>query len=534
RFQYNKTFGTSHDLKVMLAYEVLQFNWEQFRNVIQNFDNQSTGVNDIGRGSTAAEYTTVRRKNKRLSYFTRLNYTLFDRYLFTATFRVDGSDRVSPNNRWGYFPSGAFAWRVSDETFMSGIEQISNLKIRLSYGATGNEAIPPYVFLPQLGSAFYSSNDELIFGLAPTVRGNENLTWETTHQFNAGLDLGLIEGRLNIALDYYKKITTDLLLDTPIPAQSGFESQFQNVGRIDNEGIELQVSTVNIDRNNFRWKTDFNITFNRNEVVNLGDAAFIPVTTFGGWQTDIARVIVGEQVGTMFGYEYIGVYQIEEFTWQNNSDPSIPHDDRVYELREGLPVFEAGNAAPGAMKYADTDGNGVINDDDRKVIGQSNPLHFGGLNNTFSYKNFDLSVFFQWSYGNDLYNAGRLRLNGNRIWTNISQDFFEGRWTPDNPTNEFPAYGRVDQNIPSSYFVEDGSFLRLRTVTLGYRIPKSVTKRLGISGARISAIGNNLLTWTNYTGWDPEVNFNNPLITGLDRIAYPRARSYTFSLNITF
>ncbi len=336
-----------------------------------------------------------------------------------------------------------------------------------------------------------------------------------------------------MAVDYYKKITTDLLLNTPIPAQNGFQSQFQNIGRIDNEGIEFQISTVNIDKNNFRWKTDFNVTFNRNEVVDLGDAQFIPVTTFGGWQTDIARVIVGEQVGTMFGYKYEGVYQIDDFTWQNNSDSNVAHGDRTYVLKDEPAEYPAGNPIPGAMKYADTDGNGVIDDDDRQVIGQSNPLHTGGLNNTFSYKNFDVSVFFQWVYGNDIYNAGKLRLNGNRLWTNISQDFFEGHWTPENPSNEFPAYGRVDQNIPSSYFVEDGSFLRLRTVTFGYRIPKSVTDKLGIGGVRVSVIGNNLLTWTNYSGWDPEVNYRDPLITGLDRIAYPRARSYTFSLNVT-
>ncbi|MEQ8548702.1 MAG: TonB-dependent receptor [Cyclobacteriaceae bacterium] len=534
QLQYNKSIGSNHELKVMAAYEITQFNWEQFRNIIQNFQDQSTGVNDISRGTTPAEYITARRKNKRLSYFTRVNYTLLDKYLFTATFRADGTDRVAPGSQWGFFPSVAFAWRVSDEAFMSAVKSVSNLKLRLSYGETGNEAIPPYVFLPQLGPAFYSSNDELVFGLAPTTKGNDVLTWETTRQLNSGIDIGLIEGRFNIAVDYYKKITTDLLLDTPIPAQSGFQSQFQNIGRIDNEGIEIQISTVNIDKNNFRWKTDFNITFNRNEVVSLGDAQFIPVSTFGGWQTDIARVIVGEQVGTMFGYNFVGVYQIEDFTWQNDSDLNIPHEDRNYVLRDELPSYPAGNPTPGSMKYSDTDGNGVIDDDDRQVIGQSNPVHFGGLNNTFSYKNFDLSVFFQWVYGNDLYNAGKLRLNGNRLWTNISQDFFEGHWTPENPSNEYPAYGRVDQNVPSSYFVEDGSFIRLRTVSFGYRMPKEITDRLGVGAVRFSVIGNNLLTWTNYSGWDPEVNYRDPLITGLDRIAYPRAKSYTFSINVTF
>jgi TonB-linked SusC/RagA family outer membrane protein len=513
---------------------VFQYNWEDFRNTIGNFEDETTGVNDISKGTTLSEYRTSRNRNKRLSYLTRVNYTLFDRYLITASIRADGSDKFGPGNRWGYFPSAAVAWRVSDEAFLANIRTVSNLKVRLSYGASGNERIPPYTYLAQLGPAYYASNDAITFGLAPSSLENSNLKWEITNQFDAGIDLGLIKDRVTFTFDYYKKITRDLLLDAPIPSQSGFNSQFQNIGRIDNQGVELQISSVNMDKNNFRWKTDFNITFNRNKVVNLGEADFIPVTTFGGWQTDIARVIVGQPIGTMYGYDYAGVYQIDDFTWQGDSDPGIAHEDRTYVLKDDRPVYESGTPIPGGMKYSDINEDGLINDDDRQVIGQSNPVHFGGLNNTFSYKNFDLSVFFQWTYGNDLYNAGKLRLNGNRLWMNISQDYFENHWTPENPGNEYPAYGSVDQNVPSSYFVEDGSFLRLKTVSLGFRVPKRVIKKMGISTMRFNLIANNLLTWTTYTGWDPEVNYSDPLISGLDRISYPRARSYTFSVNVTF
>ena len=227
------------------------------------------------------------------------------------------------------------------------------------------------------------------------------------------------------------------------------------------------------------------------------------------------------------------IYQINDFTWDNNSDPNIPHDDRTYVLKEGLPVY-SGTALPGRMKYVDTNGDGFINDDDRKVIGDSNPDHFGGINNTFTYKNWDLSVFFQWSYGNDLYNATKVRLNGVNPWMNIEQAYFDNQWTPENPNNTYPAYGSIDQAIASSYYVEDGSYLRLRTVSLGYKLPKEITDKLGVNSVKLNLIGNNLATWTKYTGWDPEVNFNNPLLSGFDRIAYPRARNFTLSLKATF
>jgi TonB-linked SusC/RagA family outer membrane protein len=517
----------------MGAFEVFHYNFEDFLNQITGFEDQTTGVNNISKGTSPSDYSSQRWSTNRLSYLGRVNYTLFDKYLITGSIRADGSDKFGADNRWGYFPSAAVGWRVSEEPFLQDVETISNLKLRASYGATGNERIPPYTYLAQLDPSFYASNDALIFGLSPSALPNPNLKWEVTNQFNAGIDLGLFDGRLSLSADVYQKITTDLLLNAPIPAQSGFTAQWQNIGRVDNYGLELQVSTVNFDKNEFSWRTDFNISFNRNEVKDLGGAEFIPVNTFGGWQSNIGRVIVGQPIGTMFGYMLDGIYQIDDFTWQNDSDPNISHGDRNYELKESLPGY-AGSALPGRKKYVDTNVDGFIDDDDRQVIGQSNPVHFGGINNTFSYKNFDLSVFFQWSYGNDIYNAAKVRLNGVQPWMNITKDYFENRWTPENPTNEYPAYGSLDQQVASSYYVEDGSFLRLRTVSLGYTLPGSLTEKLGLGSLKVNLIGNNLLTWTNYTGWDPEVNFNNPLLSGLDRISYPRARTFTFSLNATF
>ncbi|WP_242120538.1 SusC/RagA family TonB-linked outer membrane protein [Aestuariivivens sediminicola] len=533
QLHFNKTFGSDHRIDAMAAFEIYHYNFEDFENEVTGFENQTTGVNNISVGTSVSNYTTQRWNTNRLSYLGRVNYALFDKYLITASIRADGSDKFGEGNRWGYFPSGAIGWKVSDEGFMQNITAISNLKLRLSYGETGNERIPAYTYLAQLDPTFYASNDNLIFGLAPSSIPNPDLKWETTNQYNAGMDLGLFGGSLTLSADFYKKITEDLLLNAPIPSQSGFNSQWQNIGRIDNEGLELQLTSFNISKNNFTWRTDFNISFNRNEVRDLGGAEFIPVSTGGGWQSNVGRIIVGQPIGTMFGYEFDGIYQIDDFTWDNNSDPNIPHDDRTYVLKEGLPVY-SGTALPGRMKYVDTNGDGFINDDDRKVIGDSNPDHFGGINNTFTYKNWDLSVFFQWSYGNDLYNATKVRLNGVTPWMNIDQDYFENHWTPTNPNNSYPAYGSIDQAIASSYYVEDGSYLRLRTVSLGYKLPKEITDKLGVNSVKFNLIGNNLATWTKYNGWDPEVNFNNPLLSGFDRIAYPRARNFTLSLKATF
>lgn len=531
QLHYNKSLGSIHNIDAMGAFEIFHYNFEDFENEVVNFDNQTTGVNNISIGSAVSQYSTQRWNTNRLSFLGRVNYSLFDRYLFTASIRADGSDKFGSGNRWGYFPSGAIAWKVSDEEFMKNVDAVSNLKFRLSYGATGNERIPPYTYLAQLDPTFYASDDNLIFGLSPSSLPNSDLKWETTDQYNAGIDLGLFRGSLTLTADIYNKITRDLLLDAPIPSQVGFNSQWKNIGRIDNKGLELQITSYNINKKSFSWRTDFNISFNRNEVKDLGGADYIPVTTPGGWQVNTGRVIVGEQIGTMYGYVFDGIYQIDDFTWDDTDNPD--HEDRNYILKDGLPVY-SGTAYPGRMKYKDINGDGFINDEDRKVIGNSNPKHFGGLNNSFKYKNWDLTVFLNWSYGNDIYNASKVRLNGVASWMNISQDYFDNHWTPENPSNQYPAYGSLDQQIASSYYVEDGSYLRLKTVSLGYRLPKDISNTLGFNGIQFNIIGNNLATWTNYTGWDPEVNYRNPLLSGFERISYPRARSFTFSLKATF
>lgn len=532
--RYNKTFNKKHRVNAMAAFETAHYNYENFRNIVTSFEDESTGVNDISKGASVNNYETSRWETNRISYLSRVNYTYADRYLFTASIRADGSDKFGAGSRWGYFPSGAFAWRVTQEEFMKEIKSISNVKLRLSYGETGNERIPAYSQYAKMENTYYAGNDVLMFGMAPSSRANPDLKWETTVQYNAGIDLGFFENRLSITYDYYQKQTNDMLVNTPVSSQSGYSSQWSNLGDIDNKGMELVISSVNIHKKDFSWETSFNISFNKNKVKSIGGAEYIPVTIGGGWLITPGRVIVGEPIGVMYGYVQDGIYQIDDFTWQDDSDPTIPHEDRTYILKEGVTTFSSGNPSPGSIRYKDLDGDDNVDDqNDRTIIGDSNPIHVGGLNNSFRYKNFDLSFLFQWSYGNDVFNAGKLRLNGYQTYMNVTNDYYNNFWTPDRPSNEYPGVGKLDGLI-SDYFVEDASYLRFKTVSIGYTLPNRFLRGTGLSGVKIYATGNNLYTWTNYSGFDPEVQSNNSLLRGYERTSYPRSRTITLGVNVKF
>ena len=379
--RYMKTFNKKHWVNILIGAEAARYINESFFNDITGFENQSLGFNDISIGQVFKDFGSNRSPSNRISYFSSVNYTLKGKYLFTGNFRADASDRFGAKNRWGYFPGAAFAWNAHKEKFIKNIRQINQLKLRTSYGQTGNERIPPFSFAGGMENAYYASNDQLSFGLAPSSLENSSLKWETTTQFDAGIDVGLFNDRIHFTADYYNKQTTDMLINAPIPAQSGFNSQWQNLGAIENKGFEFSLSTLNINKPNFKWSTDFNISFNRNEVLDLGNVAFIPTIFGGGWITNPGRVIVGQPIGTMYGYVFEGIHQT------GNTDGGIP----------------------GTMKYKDLNEDGFIDDEnDRTIIGDSNPLHTGGLNNAITYKNFTFSFFFQWSYGNDVFNAAKL------------------------------------------------------------------------------------------------------------------------------
>ena len=537
RLNYYIRPNIHHLLKFMVAFEMNRYNWE--RMFIENADytDESTGVNDISKGKRIKGISSDRNMINRLSYFGRLNYQFKGKHLLTATIRADGSDKLGPNNRFGYFPSLAYAWQIHNEPFMASLKSINNLKLRLGYGITGNDRIPSYRYLARMTNTEYGGE----LGMAPESRSNYDLKWEETSQLNFGLDIGLIKDRINITVDYYKKSTTDMLMSALVPKKTGFLSQWQNLGKVDNEGFEIQISTSNIQTKNFTWNTDFNLSSNKNTVKDLGDVEYIPVSIGGGWITRAGRVIEGESLGRAYGYVFDGVYQIEDFNWQDGSNPDIPHEERIYVLNEDVVSVAGINVLPGSFKFKDLSDDGVIDvDKDRTTISRSFPKHFGGINNSFKFKNFDLSVLLNWSYGNEIFNESKYRLEGgvSNTWMNITESFFRNRWTPENPTNEYGTFADDNWNktalLASSYYVEDASYLRLQNVSLGYIIPERLVQKVGIDYARIYLAGTNLHTWTNYSGFDPEIDSGNSLLPGFDRLTYPRTKTFTFGVNLTF
>lgn len=544
---YNKRFAKHHSITALLGFEVNSYQIESFRWQGQGFDVQN--INPLDNISTAKVLpqppSTDKQRYIRVSEFARLNYSFKNRYLLTATLRNDASSKLAENNKSSLFPSLGLAWRASEEDFMKNQSIVTELKIRGSFGLTGNERIPPYQSLATLSPVYYSAaNNTSTLGFAPGTIANPSLTWETTHSYDLGLDIGLWKDRISLTADVYLKQTKDLLLQADIPSQSGFMRQYQNLGQIDNKGLELALNTVNIKKENFSWSSNINMTLNRNKVVSLGSVGYIPVTVYGGAMSTVGRVIQGQPIGTGYGYVYDGIYQIRDFTIKNTAGTIIDPvtitnanlNSYTYSVNSGTPTMSSRAPRPGDIKFKDLNSDGKIDDNDKIVISNSNPKHYGGFSNNFTYKNLDLSVLFNWSYGNEVLNLGRSRLEGGQSpFGNLTETYWTNRWLVENPSNEYPRLSGQGKLDVSSYYTEDASFLRLRNVTLGYNLNNvSVLKKAGISGLRMYVTGVNLYTWTNYSGFDPEINSYSALLPGVDNISYPRERSFIFGLNIKF
>ncbi len=510
---YKKNLKGGHNFSALLGFETNSSISKRFDMQGEGFDIQSINpVDNINQAKVISEKpSTSKQKSTRISEFARLNYNYNGKYFATATLRRDGSSKFGADNKYAWFPSGALAWTVSKEGFMQNQQLFNSLKIRASYGITGNDRIPAYQSLANGDIVFYespeSTND---IGLAFVSIANPNLKWETTTQYDAGLDFELLKGHISFTGDVYKKETRDMLLNADIPSQTGFNKQWQNIGRVDNKGIELALNSNNISTKNFSWSTGFNITFNRNKVISLGGTGQIPVSISGHIET-VGRVIEGQPLGTGYGYVYDGVYQLDDFV----NPAAAP-----YVLKDGIAKRAGLSVQPGYFKFKDLNGDHIVDSQDQTVISNSTPKHFGGINNTFSYKDFDLSVFLQWNYGNQILNVGRYRYEGYQA-NNLSTDFWYNRWTPQNPTNDYPALFAEGRYDASTYYVEDGSYMRLKNVTLSYHLPSSIVKRLGIKNWRFYLTGDNLVTWTKYSGFDPEVVSKYDLMPGLDMISYP-------------
>ncbi len=469
------------------------------------------------------------------SIFGRLNFDWADKYLLTATVRRDGASNFAENNKYAVFPSVALGWKISKENFLVGNPNISNLKLRASYGLTGNQAIGPYESL-SIYRVQPPSEVGGEFGVDLAREANPDLKWETSYQTNIGLDFGFLENRISFSIDYYNIDTEDLLA---VDRASNFYlgtsdlDVLRNVGSINNNGIELTLTSNNINKNNFRWTTNLNFARNRNEIVELSGGNEILGSGapgyFAGGNTYLLRE--GEALGLFWGLDYQGVYQ----------GGDIPAGTALQEVS-----FDGdGNAIPGEPLFAevaDEEGNfdGAINDNDRQIIGDPNPDFTFGVTNTFTYGNFDLNIFFQGAVGGDIYNLTAVQLyNGD---SNALTDVLNS-WTPDNTGSDIPR-AAIRGRERSSRFVEDGSYVRLKNLALGYSLPtNNVLSKAGISSVRLSISAQNLLTFTNYSGLDPEVSYfgsggessgDDNVIQGHDYGNYPNLRSFTFGLNLKF
>lgn len=474
-----------------------------------------------------------------MSYFGRVNYNYDSRYYVTATMRADGSSKFAPGNRWGYFPSGSLAWAFSRESFIEdNINWLSNGKLRFSYGQTGNNRIGNYEYMAQLitndNLYKYPWDGEFYKGYVLSSMANEKLKWETTEQLDFGIDLGFLNDRINLTLDYYIKTTRDLLLDADISASSGFANATLNVGKLRNKGLEITLETTNIKTKDFTWTSNFNIAFNNNEIIALNSGQDY-MTSYISWDNKYSNKPayiskVGESAGKMYGFIYEGTYKYEDFNVTTDEA-----GNKVYTLKDNIPALVA-NTQPGDPKYKNLNGDDVINDDDKTAIGNGQPLHIGGFNNNFVWKNFDLNIFLQWSYGNDILNANRIVFENPASKQNTNMfATYNNRWTPDNPNSNMPRSKANGSTEYSSLYIEDGSFLKLKNISLGYNFDSKVLKPLFISNARIYVSAENIATLTKYSGSDPEVSTRNSVLTpGFDWSAYPRSFNISLGLNVTF
>ncbi|TWO33236.1 TonB-dependent receptor [Seonamhaeicola sediminis] len=525
---YNKAFELSNiDLTGGYSYQI--DNTRRLNTIVDNFPVDNLETDNVGLGLDPIIPTSSRIERILSSYYARFNYNYDKRYYLSLTARADGSSVFAENKKWGYFPSIGLGWTISNENFLKESETVSNLKFRASYGITGSQSISPLQSLTLLGTANAVYGDILYSGLAPIRIGNPNLEWEKTKQFNIGLDAGFLKNRFNASIDYYKKTTDDLLLNFPLPNSAGINSLTANAGSIENKGFEIVLGGYIIDKKDFKWNTNFNWSNNKATVVSLGDNdADIfgpgPATNIVTDPTNVMRV--GEPFGALYGYKVIGILQESDF--DTSGTATVP---------------TLGGQAPGHYKFQDISGpngvpDGIISGLDRGIIGNPNPDYIFGWNNDFTYKNFTLSVFFQGSIGNDVMNLNNSFMGTGRIVNNAFKDWYENRWTPENPTNNtrYPNYtgGNGGFFAPNSATIEDASYIRLKNLSVGYNVP--VEKIKVIASARIYVTGTNLLTFTDYSGFDPEVNIRggNNLAQGIDFATYPRAQTFTLGINVGF
>ncbi|MCD7935797.1 MAG: TonB-dependent receptor [Tannerellaceae bacterium] len=520
RLQYNKDIE-KHSFSIMGAFEASKWTMKDVYNKATNFEDTALGIWGIDQGlvTYAPKYTYD--ANQTLSYITRATYSFNQRYVLNASLRVDGSSKFGVNNKYGYFPAVSLAWRASEEEFIKQFDFISNLRVRTSFGMTGNNQIPSYQSLAQLANNKVVMNGNTVeIGRYPSNVVNNDLKWESQKQYNIGLDFGVLDNRFSLTADLYYKRIDDMLLQVNIPSTSGYTQAWKNAGSMENKGMEFSVN-ANWLTGAFKWSTDLNISFYKNKILSLDGDQYQQFYDRGINSKITSDVLlrVGMPVGIYYGYISDGVYNTEE------------------EVLNGYP---GANLQLGELKVVDVNGDGVIDANDRVPIANVNPKHTGGIGNTFSWKGFDLYAFFRWSYGNDVINGNAYYLAGTSSIDNVLKSVYNNVWSEKYPQNNYPMYGSGTwgESVMRSDLVEDGSFLRLQTLTLGYNLPANVVRKVGLSHMRVAVTGSNLWLWTRYSGFDPEANTGYGTVArlapGLDMSPYPRPRSVSFSLELNF
>jgi len=527
-----KRFNKKHLVNAMAGLSFEEANGNNYGGYSTNLPNPSLGIDGVKQGTPNSIYSGI-YSSSLISTFFRLIYTYNDKYSFTATQRADGSSRFG-DNKWGYFPSVGLTWQMGKEKFIKDLKVISTAKLRTSFGKTGNNGISPYATYSSLdmnNSSGYMFNNTDNKGAFLGALGNKGLKWETTDQYDVGLDVSFFKERITFSADAYYKKTYDLLLNADLPTSTGFAAAYKNIGTVRNRGLEFTLSGDVIKSRDFKWNSSINISFNRNKVLALTEnQSYKTTAVFWGSQWDnetpyLAQI--GLPLGLMYGYIYDGTYKYDDFDKVGNT----------YTLKGNITTNgkTRNDVKPGDAKYKDLNGDLLINDADRVIIGNPVPKHTGGFINNFSYKGFDLSVFMQWSYGNDILNANRLILESGSAYSTNQFASYASRWTPENPNSDIPRALGSTKNVYSTRIIEDGSFLRLKTVSLGYTVKPTWLKSTIIKSIRAYATAQNLYTWTNYSGYDPEVSVKSSALTpGFDYSAYPRAKTYVFGLKATF
>ena len=492
----------NHDLVFMGGYTAQESKYESTYGAVNGYPNAA--VTTLNAGSRKMDASSSASEWAILSYIGRVSYKFKNKYLAEANIRADGSSRFGKSNRYGYFPSASIGWRISEEDFMPQTKWIDDLKFRLSAGTTGNQNIGDYASygLYTLG-ANYNFNGIIYPGAKPSTIGNDNLKWESTNQFNFGLDYSLLKYRITIAADYYVKRTTNLLVNVDLPRSTGFSSGIQNIGEIENRGFEFAIKTKNIVKANFTWSTNFNISSNKNEIINIGGADKVIYSGDVPERGYAVQIKQGNAVGSFYGFVSKGV------------DPLT-----------------------GNIVFADLNGDGQITDADRKIIGSPIPTFIAGLSNIVSYKNFDLDFLLQVSYGNKVLNATRIETEGMFDVKNGSAATLN-RWKNPGDITDMPVamFGDPNKNTRiSDRFIEDGSYLRLRNVTLSYHVPEKWITRFKITKLDLYVSGQNLWIFSNYSGYDPEVNRDGGSSTsqGIDYGTYPQYRTIIGGVKIDF